>query len=269
MNVKEDGITNTYFFDLDGNVISAANTSSAITDTYVVTRNAIYDHEMKLIYNFMESNYYFADPSTNTVYLVKYNFETGAKEIYTFDHATKAPKLLADGVKTTFTTMGEGYYVLYDVENNDYSLISAENGTVILKALEGDYKMEIVAQDNEAKTNLANSLLRGNFVSQMLTQSEDVKKFIFTKPLNSPVGFYRMQDEGGQIGANKCWMEWNVQTMPTNAKAFQITFEQTTDIEGVSTAKPSAPVIYDLAGRRLKAPQRGFNIVNGKKVIVK
>jgi hypothetical protein len=139
---------------------------------------------------------------------------------------------------------------------------------VIVKALEGDYEMEIVMLDHEAKTNLANSLLRGNFVSQTLTQSETVKKFIFTKPLNNPVGFYRMQDEGGQIGANKCWMEWNVQTMPTNAKAFQITFEQTTDIEGVSTVNPSAPVIYDLAGRRLKAPQRGFNIVNGKKVIV-
>jgi hypothetical protein len=140
---------------------------------------------------------------------------------------------------------------------------------VILKALEGGYKMEIVAQDNEAKTNLANSLLRGNFVSQMLTQSEDVKKFIFTKPLNSPVGFYRMQDEGGQIGANKCWMEWNVQTLPANAKAFQISFDEATDIDGVSTEKLSEPVIYDLAGRKLKTPQRGFNIVNGKKVIVR
>ena len=139
---------------------------------------------------------------------------------------------------------------------------------VIVKALEDDYEMEIVAQDNEAKTNLANSLLRGNFVSQTLTQSEDVKKFIFTKPLNSPVGFYRM-DEGGQIGANKCWMEWDVTTMSANAKAFQISFDEATDIDGVSTEKLSEPVIYDLAGRKLKTPQRGFNIVNGKKVIVK
>ena len=138
---------------------------------------------------------------------------------------------------------------------------------VIVKALEGDYEMEIVAQDNEAKTNLGASLLRGNFVAQTLKQSNDVKKFIFTK-LNSRVGFYRM-DEGGQIGANKCWMEWDVTTLPANAKAFQISFDEATDIDGVSTEKLSEPVIYDLAGRKLKTPQRGFNIVNGKKVIVK
>lgn len=138
---------------------------------------------------------------------------------------------------------------------------------VIVKALEGDYKMEIVAQDNEAKTNLGASLLRGNFVLQTLKQSKTVKKFIFTK-LNGRVGFYRM-DEGGQIGANKCWMEWDVQTLPANAKAFQISFDEATDIDGVSTEKLSDPVIYDLAGRKLKTPQRGFNIVNGKKVIVK
>ena len=139
---------------------------------------------------------------------------------------------------------------------------------VIVKALEDDYEMEIVMQDHEAKTNLANSLLRGNFVSQTLTQSETVKKFIFTKPLNSPVGFYRMQDEGGQIGANKCWMEWDVTTMPAGANAIKLRFEDTTDIEVPVAPHKASDAIYDLFGRKLNAPQKGVNIINGKKVVI-
>lgn len=46
---------------------------------------------------------------------------------------------------------------------------------------------------NGAKTSLTGSLLRGNFMKQELQQSADVKKFIFTKPKDGEVGFYRMQ----------------------------------------------------------------------------
>ena len=140
MTVKENGVSNAYFFDLDGNAITAATTRYSITDTYVVTNNGIYDHKMNPIYSFAEngflSAYYLTDASTNTIYLVKHNFETGADEFFVFDHATKAPKLLCDGVSKSLIDFGEGFYVVYDSENNDQSIIDATSGKVILKALD-------------------------------------------------------------------------------------------------------------------------------------
>ena len=146
-----------------------------------------------------------------------------------------------------------------------------KSGTpVILHATPGAYALPIQYDANvEAKTKLQSSLLRGNFIAQKLTQSDEDIKFIFTKG-GSGVGFYRMQDAGGTIAGNKCWMVWNVQTMPTNVKALRISFDQTTGIDNVPiTEQAKAPAIYDLAGRKLTSPQRGFNIVNGKKVIIK
>lgn len=64
---------------------------------------------------------------------------------------------------------------------------------VIIKAEEGGYDLDITMEGNGAKTSLTGSLLRGNFMKQELQQSADVKKFIFTKPKDGEVGFYRMQ----------------------------------------------------------------------------
>lgn len=140
---------------------------------------------------------------------------------------------------------------------------------VIVKANQGGYELEITMDDTKAKGALTGSLLRGNFVKQDLTQGQgtDVKKFIFANGKNG-VGFYIMDSEG-TIAANKCWMEWN---MPANAnvRSLVIRFGDTTDIEDVAVLQqPAMQVIYNLAGQRLAAPQKGINIINGKKVVVK
>ena len=139
---------------------------------------------------------------------------------------------------------------------------------VIVKAYPGDYALDITMSNENAVSSLANSLLKGNFVSQTLTQGTDVKKFIFANGTQG-VGFYIM-DPKGTIGANKCWMEW---AMPAdaNVRSLVIRFADTTDIENVEVApeRPAQQGIYNLAGQRLEAPQKGINIINGRKVIVK
>ena len=139
---------------------------------------------------------------------------------------------------------------------------------VIVKAEQGSYDLAITMSNENAVSSLANSLLKGNFVSQTLTQGADVKKFIFANG-NQGVGFYIMDAEG-TIGANKCWMEW---AMPAdaNVRSLVIRFADTTDIENVEVApeRPAQQGIYNLAGQRLEAPQKGINIINGKKVVVK
>ena len=156
-----------------------------------------------------------------------------------------------------------------------YMQVIAETGDVlkagtpvIVKAYPGDYALDITMSNENAVSSLANSLLEGNFVSQTLTQGTDVKKFIFANGTQG-VGFYIMDPEG-TIGANKCWMEW---AMPAdaNVRSLVIRFADTTDIENVEVApeRPAQQGIYNLAGQRLEAPQKGINIINGRKVIVK
>lgn len=42
-----------------------------------------------------------------------------------------------------------------------------------------------------------------------------------------------------------------------------------TSIDEVETAKPAAKAVYNLMGQRIAAPQRGINIINGVKVVIK
>ena len=42
-----------------------------------------------------------------------------------------------------------------------------------------------------------------------------------------------------------------------------------TDINSIKVAEPAQKGIFNIAGQRLTAPQKGLNIINGKKVYIK
>ncbi len=138
---------------------------------------------------------------------------------------------------------------------------------VIISAPAGVHPLEIATASQGAKTSLAGSLLKGNLVSQTLTQGTNTKKYIFTKPTNGEVGFYRMSATG-TIGANKCWMEWTAPQGLGEARAFVLVQDNETGISDIAaTAAANAPV-YDMSGQRLPQPRKGANIISGKVVIV-
>ena len=140
---------------------------------------------------------------------------------------------------------------------------------VIIKANEGSYSLPITMSDNGAKTSLAGSLLRGNFVKQNLTQGTTTKKYIFGI-VDKVVGFYLMDESGtGPIGANKCWMEWTVPAGQAEVRSFVISFDDATGISDIipETKENSTHLIYNISGQRLHKTQKGLNIVNGKKII--
>ena len=142
----------------------------------------------------------------------------------------------------------------------------------IIAADPDDYYLTITMSDENAGTSLNGSLLKGNFVKQTLTQNDDKVKFIFAKR-NEVVGFYRLSSETSEsetntLGANKCWLEWDVPTLGNPAQTIRLGFDDITEITQASNN--NAPiVIYNLQGIRLKAPQPGLNIINGKKVFIK
>ena len=138
---------------------------------------------------------------------------------------------------------------------------------VIIGANEGEYNLAITMDNNKAGTSLNGSLLKGNFVKQTLTQNDDKVKFIFAKR-NEVVGFYRLSSGTSEIGANKCWLEWNVPTLGNPAQTIRLAFDDITEITQVDGSNMPV-VIYNLQGIRIKAPQPGLNIINGKKVFIK
>ena len=141
---------------------------------------------------------------------------------------------------------------------------------VIIKANEGSYKLTITMSDKDAKTSLAGSLLRGNFVKQDLVQGSNVKKFILTNGDNG-VAFYRMQARG-TIGANNCWMEGTTRAGQAEARSFVFSFNEETGIDDLISIGQSqdnaSHLIYNMAGQRQNTPQRGLNIIGNKKMIV-
>ena len=143
---------------------------------------------------------------------------------------------------------------------------------VIVKAEAGDYPLRITMSDKWAIESLPGSLLRGNFVKQELPQGQgnDPKKFIFADG-DYGVGFYRMQDSG-TMDANKCWVEWTTLAGQAEAHAFLLSFNDETGIgDVISGGQPedsASHLIYNMAGQRLYAPQKGLNIIGSRKVVV-
>ena len=75
------------------------------------------------------------------------------------------------------------------------------------------------------------------------------------------------------MSVNSCRGYFIIPGAAANAQQFVMSFddEETTSIQTINVTPNSqqdAPV-YNLNGQRLSAPQKGINIVNGKKVIIK
>ena len=133
----------------------------------------------------------------------------------------------------------------------------------MVKAAEGNYQLAITMSSDGAVGGLEGSLLKGNLVSQSLNSSEGSAIFL----LNDNAGLYLMQ-ETVSIAANQARIEVGSSLPMAKVNSLRLAFGEATSIaEVVSHIAPQT--VYSLTGVRLAAPQRGINIINNKKVIVK
>ncbi len=80
------------------------------------------------------------------------------------------------------------------------------------------------------------------------------------------VGFYQIgEDWGKKVPQYRCYLH---QQVSINAKALYFDFETTT-IKAIDALTSGKAEIYDMNGRKLNKMQKGINIVNGVKVLVK
>ena len=136
-----------------------------------------------------------------------------------------------------------------------------KSGTpAIIYGSAGVYRFVITMSDNRAATSLPESLLKGNYVESSLSQSDDTRKFLFAN------NTFKAFDGAKNIAANQCWLECSV----AQASEFTVYFSNPTGIEETpSNPQKKNGNIYDIAGKRLNAPQKGINIIDSKKVFVK
>ena len=83
--------------------------------------------------------------------------------------------------------------------------------------------------------------------------------------INDKIGFYYVAQAQPTVKANRCYL-----TAPAaGVKAFFFNADDATAIESVENAANVEGALYNLAGQRIQKMQKGINIVNGKKVLVK
>ena len=136
-----------------------------------------------------------------------------------------------------------------------------KSGTpTIVKGSAGTHQFAITMSDNGAVVSFPESLLKGNYVENTLAQGSDVKKFTFE---NSA---FKAFDGSKNIAANQCWLECSV----AQANELTISFSDPTSIEEMATTTQNGySNIYNVAGERLNVPQKGINIIDCKKILVK
>ena len=79
------------------------------------------------------------------------------------------------------------------------------------------------------------------------------------------VGFYKW--DGTTLKANRAYLPASVLT--DNVKGFALAFDMADAINALNSQEATQGAIFNLAGQRVNKLQRGVNIVNGKKVLVK
>ena len=160
--------------------------------------------------------------------------------------------------------------IAYNAETNGYTCtmraIAAPGETLrggtpaIVNGNEGTHQFAITMSDYGAAASLSESVLKGNYVASNLTQSGDSKKFVFAN------NTFKAFEGSKEITANQCWVEYN----QPEATELTICFSDPTGIESItSTPQGKSGDIYDIAGKRLNTPQKGINIIDSKKILVK
>lgn len=160
---------------------------------------------------------------------------------------------------------GVQVYTITGIEENGYTLTLAEvtgaipaNTPVLLEGSQQAETIQGVAY-NTVNCGPTTGLLTG-----VLEKTEATMGSYILQNQNGKVGFYRVADAGLYVGANRAYL-----TVPEVQEVKAFFFDEATAIEAVEALASGKADIYDISGRRLQKLQKGINIVNGVKILVK
>ena len=122
---------------------------------------------------------------------------------------------------------------------------------------------EVVNETFYGKNNATEDSYTVGWLTGVYTATDAPNGSYVLQNNDSKVGFYKVNTYQPTVGANRCYL-----TVPAGVKANAFFFNEATGIQNV-LENLQAGEIYDISGRKLGKLQKGVNIVNGKKVLVK
>ena len=134
---------------------------------------------------------------------------------------------------------------------------------VVVKAVEGEYQLAITIEGTRGVKGLPGSLLQGNMLKGSLEPTAEEKTFVLT----DGEGFMPV-DAAYTLPANQARVVCNATASIAAARVLRLDFDAATSVERV-VSSDAVQTIYSVTGVRLTAPQKGINIINNKKVIIK
>jgi hypothetical protein len=165
------------------------------------------------------------------------------------------PTVTPEGVVAYFATKDNEYVILNAIAENE--AIPANTG-VILVATENGNAVMLPAADETTAT--IDSNLFGHSAGADKSMNGVANAYLLTNGAQG-VGFYRCS--GGTLSANKSYLQLESAQQSLRMRIG----DNTTGIESPVLDSEESMQIYDLMGRRVKNPEKGIYIVNGKKVI--
>lgn len=163
-------------------------------------------------------------------------------------------------------TEAEGYTAWQVTDIDDGGSITFEKVSSKIKGGQGlllrgtaSATIEIPSADGETAVTLGDNLFHGTMAPE----------YFIAGQIYGLSGDKFIKNTAGTIRAGKAYLE--VSDVPSSVKTFTFIFDDaTTGIQTVErVGRDEVEQIFDLSGRRQSKMQRGINIVNGKKVVVK
>ena len=137
---------------------------------------------------------------------------------------------------------------------------------VILIGEEGSTSVTATIGSNYAATPATTNILTGTFAGTSIDPSAATgTNYVlgFDEENDNRIGFYHVNQSSIDLAPNRAYLHIE----GSSVKGFVINFDEADHID--STLMDKEAVIYNIAGQRMSKLQKGVNIVNDKKVLVK
>ncbi len=289
----EDGITYTLTFKAGAWNGSSESTTLRLSATNATLKNDAGDAALTSVTITKGSWTTYTATVTGNSNAAKIKFESNATSNSRFFlDEVRITKPVTPITSTTVTTTGGLATYCYQYPLNLSSIegakaykvteVDLEEGKVMMEQITGNVKGGVpfilrsnngsdddfaIALADESETVPASNLLIGTLAPTFVAQtSGDYTNFAYSK---SNGCFVKLGAAGNTVPANRAYLPINLNGS-NDVKSFAISFEDVdgiTETQAINTANDD--VIYNMAGQRLSKPQRGVNIINGKKVLIK
>ena len=167
-------------------------------------------------------------------------------------------------------TVGSGAKAYTLAKSGNYLVPSEVDGTVTAGTpvlLKGSSETAtLTIGSGYAATPLTTTDLTGTYVDMSVAKTAGVSNNYYLGLDGTTVGFYKW--DGTTLKANRAYLDQS--TAEAAVKGYILMFDDEPDaIKTLSDSPLKGENIYNLAGQRVSKMQKGINIVNGKKIMVK